>query len=233
MAGSTPGQDAYPQLRLALAYLSGLEANNDREWYSTHKAERLAAEEQFEKLVAVIQRGAERFAPGTAGHAPESLTFRLQRDTRFAKDKSPYNPAFRAHLGPSGKLPIPCGPFVSLRPGDKSILGGGLFAAMFADATRSVRDAITASPDRWLEVVESLNQPVLGEALKNPPRGYPADHPCGEWLKHKSWYVEVPVADADLLEPEFSATATEVFEQMQPLNDFLNQALDGFQMPTR
>lgn len=52
------------------------------------------------------------------------LTFKLVRDTRFSRDKSPYNPAFRAHISSMGKLPIPVGYFIMIKPGNQSFLGG-------------------------------------------------------------------------------------------------------------
>ena len=220
-------------LDLVLAYLRDLEANNDREWYAAHKAERLAAEAQFESLISAIQDGVATFAPGASSYQPSSLTFKLQRDTRFSKDKSPYNPTFRAHIGPAGKVFIPMGPYLAVRAGNRSILGGGMFAHMFSDATRRIRDALVAQPKRWLSVVDNLGMPVMGEALKNVPKGYPADHPCAQHLKNKSWYTEIPITDKHLVGEGFVNWAIEMFAAMQPLNDFLNEALTDFQMPKR
>ena len=77
----------------------------------------------------------------------------MVRDTRFSHDKSPYNPAFRAHIAPMGKLPVPVGYYLMLKPGGQSFLGGGLFADMFKDATRMVRDYIAEHGGEWEAVV--------------------------------------------------------------------------------
>ena len=108
-----------------------------------------------------------------------------------------------------------------------------MFAHMFPDATRRVRDAIVEQPQRWSSIVDNLGMPVFGEALKNVPRDYPADHPCAEHLKNKSWYTEVPIADSALMGEGFVEWAVGMFAAMQPLNDFLNEALADFKMPTR
>ncbi|MDR0416364.1 MAG: DUF2461 domain-containing protein [Propionibacteriaceae bacterium] len=214
-------------------YLQELEANNNRTWYAAHRAERSGAEAEFEDLVSSLQQRVAKFVPGVLDHSAKSLTFRLQRDTRFAADKSPYNPCFRAHLGPAGKRSLQMGPYLSIRPGDRSFLGGGLFAAKFPDATRLVRDAIAAAPDRWAKLVAALPWPVRGETLKNVPRGYPADHPCAAHLKHKSWYVEVPVSDAELAAAGFLDAAVASYEAVHPLDEFLNGALSEFTLPPR
>jgi len=75
--------------------------------------------------------------------------------------------------------------------------------------------------------------PVGGSALKNVPKGFDPAHPQAEYLKYKSWYIEDPVPDALLLEGDFVPYAVERFLAMKPLNDFLNEALRDFQMPTR
>lgn len=72
-----------------------------------------------------------------------------------------------------------------------------------------------------------------GSALKRVPQGYDPAHPQAEWLRCKSWYLELPVPDSRLLEPGFLPWAAEAFQRMQPFNDFLNRALEGFELPAR
>ena len=223
-------------MKLILRYLADLEANNSREWYHAHRADHQQASAQFEALVGALMDRIGTFDSAILGHAPKSLTFKLVRDTRFSRDKSPYNPAFRAHIAPMGKLPIPVGYYLMLRPGGRSFLGGGLFADMFKDATRMVRDHIAAHGGEWEDILSapSFRFTVGGTALKNVPAGYGRDHPQAQYLRCKSWYLEVPVPDGDLADGEaFADAAAEVFQAMKPFNDFLNRALDGFRMPQR
>ena len=128
--------------QMMMGYLTELSANNNREWYHAHKAGYQAANAQFEELVQALILQIGEFDSSILGYAPKELTFKLVRDTRFSHDKSPYNPAFRAHISSMGKLPIPVGYYLMLKPGGQSFLGGGLFADMFKDATRMVRDYI-------------------------------------------------------------------------------------------
>lgn len=224
-------------LETVWSYLEQLEANNQREWYHAHKAEYGAANAEFEELVRRLLLEVREFDASIPLAEPRELTFKLMRDTRFSHDKSPYNPAFRAHLGPQGKLPIPVGYYLMLRPGGRSFLGGGLFAEMFKDATTLVRDAIAADGEGWLNIVNAPGFAerftVGGAALKQVPRGYDAAHPAAEYLKNKSWYLEYPVTDAQVLAPGFPEFAAGIFAQMQPFNAFLNKALEPFVMPQR
>lgn len=221
-----------------LNYLSGLKENNNREWYHQHKGEHKDANADFEAFLQDLIMGIGEFDDSILHNVPKELTFKLVRDTRFSHDKSPYNPAFRAHIASKGKLPIPVGYYIMIKPGGESFLGGGLFADMFKEATTMVRDYITANPEEWEKVIndKTFKQyfTVKGNALKNVPRGYDKEHPQAEYLKNKSWYVEYFVEDEQLRDTEkLLDLATAVFKAMKPFNDYLNQALADFKMPER
>ena len=219
-------------------YLQELSENNNREWYHLHKAEYKEANAQFEALIQELIFELGKQDESVLHLVPKDLTFKLVRDTRFRRDKSPYNPSFRAHIGPMGKLPVPVGYYLMIKPGNGSFLGGGLFADMFKDATAMVRDYISKNPGQWEEIIrdeEFRNYfTVQGTALKNVPAGYDKEHPQAEFLKYKSWYLEYPVDDESLLNIEtFLPQMIKIFEAMKPFNDYLNKALADFKMPAR
>lgn len=223
---------------IILNYLTDLTNHNEREWYHAHKAEYKEANLQFEELIQALILELGKFDASILHNVPKELTFKLVRDTRFSHDKSPYNPAFRAHIASKGKLPVPVGYYLMIKPGNQSFLGGGLFADMFKDATAMVRDYITAHPQEWEDTIQSADFrkyfTVQGTALKNVPKGYDKEHPQAEFLKYKSWYIEYPISDEMLSDSDkFLSQAVQVFREMKPFNDFLNQALHGFTMPSR
>jgi uncharacterized protein (TIGR02453 family) len=221
----------------ALRYLSALEENNNREWYHANKKQYREANAEFEQLIERLIVSIGKFDAGILHNIPKELTFKLVRDTRFSNDKSPYNPRFRAHISAAGKLPVPVGYFVSIAPGNRSFLGGGLFAAMFRDATARIRGYMAAHGNELDAIVKqeafSSRFTVQGDTLKKVPPGYDEAHPQAAYLKHKSWYLEYPVPDSLVLSGNFADEAANVFRAMKPLNDYLNAALQGFQMPPR
>lgn len=221
-----------------LKYLTDLSEHNDREWYHAHKAENKEANAQFEELILTLILRIGEFDSSILHNQPKELTFRLVRDTRFSHDKSPYNPAFRAHIASKGKLPVPVGYYLMIKPGGQSFLGGGLFADMFRDATEMIRDYITEHGEEFEEIIHAPEFQkyfsVQGTLLKNVPAGYDKEHPQAEYLKFKSWYLEYPLADEALADAEvFVTEAVKLFRIMKPFNDYLNKALEGFQMPER
>ena len=221
-----------------LKYLTDLSEHNNREWYHAHKAENKEANAQFEELIQTLILRIGEFDSSILHNQPKELTFKLTRDTRFSHDKSPYNPSFRAHIASKGKLPVPVGYYLMIKPGGQSFLGGGLFADMFRDATEMIRDYITEHGEEFEEIIHAPEFQkyftVQGTSLKNVPAGYDKEHPQAEYLKFKSWYLEYTVADEVIANAEkFVEEATKLFEIMKPFNDYLNKALEGFQMPTR
>lgn len=224
--------------QLILNYLSDLSVNNKREWYHEHKTENKAANTEFEALVGALILRIGEFDSSVLHNEPKNLTFKLVRDTRFSHDKSPYNPAFRAHISSQGKLPVPVGYYLMIKPGGLSFLGGGLFADMFKDATAMVRDYIVETGREFENIIHHPEFEkyftVQGSTLKNVPAGYDKEHPQAEYLKFKSWYLEYPIKDEELYDAEaFLTEAANLFRIMKPFNDYLNKALANFQMPAR
>ncbi len=224
--------------QVILDYLTALSLNNNREFYHANKEEYKKANAEFEGLLQALMLEIGTFDSSVLHHNPKDLTFKIVRDTRFSHDKSPYNPAFRAHISAKGKLPVPVGYYIMIKPGNESFLGGGLFADMFKDATKMIRDYIVQNGEEWERIIHEpefeQHFKVQGTALKNVPAGYDKEHPQAEYLKYKSWYLEYPIKDEELKDADaFPAKAAEYFRLMKPLNDYLNKALADFQMPTR
>lgn len=224
--------------QLIIDYLSALNMNNNREWYHANKDYYKKANTEFENLLQTLILEIGKFDSSILHNNPKDITFKIVRDTRFSHDKSPYNPAFRAHIAPKGKLPVPVGYYLMIKPGNQSFLGGGLFADMFRTATAMIRDYIAGNGDEWEKII---HQPdfekyftVQGTALKNVPAGYEKEHPQADYLKFKSWYLEYPLKDEEVKNEEiFLVKAAELFRIMKPFNDYLNKALADFQMPAR
>ena len=224
--------------KMIIDYLSALSMNNNREWYHANKEAYKKANCEFEELLQALIFEIGKFDSSILHNNPKDITFKIVRDTRFSNDKSPYNPAFRAHISSKGKLPVPVGYYLMIKPGNQSFLGGGLFADMFKDAMAMIRNYIVQNGNEWEKVI---NEPefkkyfaVQGAALKNVPAGYEKEHPQAEYLKFKSWYLEYPIKDEEWKDAQsFLTKAAELYRIMKPFNDYLNKALVDFRMPER
>ncbi|GCF93586.1 TIGR02453 family protein [Enterococcus florum] len=213
-------------------YLRNLQQNNQREWFHAHKPERMAATQQFEKLVNELNIALADMDETIAVHDPKTLTYRFNRDLRFAKDKTPYMPAFRANIAPHGKAFIPVGYYLFIMPGNRSFLGGGLYADSIPEVTEAIRKQISRRPQEFMTILEEpdfkQDFEVLGTKLKRMPRGFEEfkDSTIAEYLKHKSWHLSYELSDSDLLEsPNVIEEAIDVFQRIKPFNHFINRAL--------
>lgn len=125
-----------------------------------------------------------------------------------------------------------------IKPGNQSYLCGGLFANSFRDATEMVRDYISEFGKEFDEIIHApefeKHFTVQWTSLLRISSGYDREHPQSEYLKFKSWYLKYSVAEEVIADAEqFMEEAAKLFRIMKPFNDYLNKALEGFQMPTR
>jgi uncharacterized protein (TIGR02453 family) len=203
---------------------------NNKGYYEQAKVE-------CEALVMELVKGIMVFDKGIVFLPPKDYMLKLNRDTRFSKNKSPYNPSFRAHISKGGRLPIPVGYYICIKPGN-IFLGGGLFASMFTEATKSIRDHIVRNEKSFIDIINAKefknNFVINGEKLKNVPKEYDKEHKLAEYLKYKSWFLEYKINDKLFFDNKvFIKTSVEIFKYMKPFNDFLNKALKDFKMPER
>ena len=209
-------------------FLRDLKAHNDRDWFQEHKA-RYEAEARnpvlqligaFEGPLAAISR---QFSadPRPVGGS----LFRLHRDTRFSKDKSPY----KTHLGvnfrhrseAAGGVHGP-GFYLHLEPGG-CFAGGGLWHPE-PEGLFKVRQAIATKSSAWKTL--RAGQVIEGDALKRVPQGFAPDHPLAEDLKLKDFYVSQAFSDAQVLAADFPRCLVEAYRQAAPLVAFLCKALE-------
>ncbi len=200
-------------------FLNNLRANNDREWFQANKS---TYEECFKEP-------AEFFCQMMAEHLSDQLKcnftpkiYRIYRDVRFSKDKTPYNAHMHISFSPAGrKMPAY---FFGLQP-DNLTLGAGTFDFK-GHALDTYRKRTLGTEGKKLALIldrlEGLGFRLSEPALKRVPRGFDAESPHAHLLRHKGlagWYDfpdTAPATSGDLV-----ATCTENFIRLQPLVKWL------------
>ena len=203
--------------REALQFLADLAANNERTWFQPRKAdyERLLKEPLQALCVALEERFGARGIPLVAD--PVRSPFRIYRDTRFSKDKSPYKTNVSASFPWRGGGP---GGYFSLAPGNIYV-GGGLYHPD-RPVLNAWREAVGTRP---AEVHAALEDPgfvrvfgsVGGERLERVPPGFAADHPDAELVKLKDIIVGRRLADEDVLSADLPDVIADDLAAAQPL----------------
>lgn len=210
-------------------FLRQLARNNDRVWFNANK-ERYVAEVR-DPLLAFIAA----FAPELAKIDPRMVAdprpiggslFRIYRDTRFAKDKSPYKTHAAMHFRGAAdrNTPVP-GFYLHLAPGD--VLAGAGIWHPDPDTLKQIRDAIAKDPERWRRASRAKGCALDedDERLSRPPRGYDPEHPFVEDLKRKSFTTSTAFSEKDACAPGFVRDYAAACKRALPLMGFLGAAV--------
>ncbi len=209
-----------------LSFLDSLAQNNEREWFHNNKASYHEAKENYEAIVTEIIAIITDFDPILKGLEVKNCMFRINRDTRFSHDKSPYKTNFGAFIVRGGKKNSDRFPgyYIHIEAGEAMIAGGAYMPP--APWLAAIREKIDEEPERFHEIINAGKfiryfGSIQGDKLKKAPKGYPVDHPDIELLKYKSFHVMHSVPDKMLLDEQFVDYAGEVCRAMKPFNDFL------------
>lgn len=212
-------------------FLEELADNNNRPWLQENKLryEREVLEPCLAFIRAMRPRLAEisEFFVASDRRVGGSL-MRVYRDTRFAKDKTPYKTnagiQFRHEFGRDVHAP---GFYVHVAPGE-CFLALGVWRPD-ADSLGRIRAAIVEKPDRWRRAKSGREFrrrfTLEGDSLKRPPRGFPAGHPCAEDLMRTDFVAVEDLSEQDVLRPKFLEHAARSFAAGRPLMRFLCDAL--------
>ena len=207
-------------------FLNALKDNNDRPWFNDNKPwyqEEHAKVISFaEELIRLMNQHDE--IEQTTG---KETLFRIYRDTRFSKDKTPYKSHFSGSFSRSTKRRRG-GYYFHIEPGN-TLVAGGFWAPNSADLKR-IRQEIAANDQPLREIISSpLFKTTFGElegdAVKTAPRGFSKEHPAIDLIRKKQFIVTRHFTDKEVLSPAFAAQVDQCFQAMRPYFDYMTDVL--------
>ena len=212
-----------------LSYTEALSKNNDRTWFHDNHREYELAQEDFLMVLDVMKFVLAKDAPAIGDmllfENPKNFMYRIPRDMRYSKNKTPYNPAFRAYLSPHKKDFLPLSYYLHISC-DRCIIETGAWP-WDAKQLNRLREYIAYNYEELDSIVEQNSLMVYGEMLKRTPRGFDADHPAAEWLKYKFYLTEYSFTPDDLHDLDtFAEAAGRAVRRFEPLRQFLMGAFD-------
>ncbi|MBU2915560.1 DUF2461 domain-containing protein [Reichenbachiella agariperforans] len=216
-------------LKPVVDFLKELSKNNNKEWFDEHRTAYQGHRVEFLGLVQVLIDGIAMFDPSLTGVDPKKCVFRINRDIRFSKDKTPYKTNFGALMGDQGKKSEGTGFYVHLAPGH-NFVGGGMYKPL-PDMLAKIRQEIDYNPKDLMAVIDTENfkstfGKIQGEQLKTAPKGYPKDHPFIDLLRYKSFYVLKEFSDEEVAAQGFVEEALVVCQKAAKFNEFLRNAIN-------
>jgi len=214
-----------------LAFLNQIKKNNSKEWLDAHRTEYQAATQSFNLLVEKLIAGISGFDTSIKGLTVKDCTYRFNRDIRFSANKMPYKTHFGAFICPNGKKSGFSGYYFHIEPTDSGFLNSSMLCAGLYSpqpiVLKSIREEIYLNGDSFEKVVREAKSFVLEDehALKNVPRGYPADFQYAEYLKIKNPSVYKRIDETFLLSDTFLEKTLEAFRETVSFNAWLNKAI--------
>ena len=221
----------------ALQFFRGLAAHNEKPWFEAHRIEyEQEVREPMRELIEEMLLRFHDFAPEIGGDPKRSM-FRINRDVRFSKDKSPYKThaaCWFHHRGASGRVGSDgeegsAGFYFHLEPGGKSMVGAGVWMPPRPQLNR-LRDTIAEKPKEFERMAASLPKRFGGihdySMLTRVPRGYPADHPAAKWLRYQSFTSGRSLTDAQVTGKSLTSLLAREYEALLPLVRWVNGAFN-------
>lgn len=216
-----------------VSFLKELKRNNNKTWFDNHKAEFLSAKNDFESFVQEIIKVISAFDNDIKDLQAKNCTFRINRDIRFSKDKTPYKTNMGASFNRGGKKSIFGGYYFHLEPGGKSFVGGGLWMPD-PIALKKLRQEIDYCFPEFQKIISNpsfkkqynnleMNE---GQMLVNVPKGYDKENPAASFLKLKSFVATKNISDTLLTNSGLLKETAKAFEALMPLVKFMNRSLE-------
>ena len=212
-------------------FLKDLSANNNRDWFNDNKPKFQDAKAEFEEFVDGLIAEILKFDNTIGHHKAKDCVFRIYRDVRFSKDKSPYKTHFGAHISAAAKrseIHSRAGYYIQVSPGD-SMLAGGAYVPP-GPWIKGIRQEIDYNANDLKKIINGKSfkgyfGEIEGERLKTAPKGFTPDHPEIELLKLKSFLAVNRPDDKQVLAGDFVKHCGEVFKALHAFDEFLNRPL--------
>ncbi len=214
-------------------FLKELKKNNNKPWFDAHRKDYEAARADFASFIQAVIDKHGKSDSSIKNIAAKDCMFRINRDIRFSKNKSPYKTNFGASINKGGRKSMhTAGYYFHLEPGG-SFTGGGIYMPM-PDELRKVRQEIDYNFADFKKIIAAKKfKSVYGDLdrsaeylLSRVPKGYEPDNPAAEYLKLKSFIGMIMVKDSDLTSKDLVKKTVAAFEALQPLIVFINKSLE-------
>ena len=211
------------------SFLRDLAMNNNRDWFQENKKRYQESLEAVRKLAGQLLEGIVQFDASLAGLDPKDTLFRIYKDVRFSKDKSPYKTHFGCWMARGGRKSTDAGYYFHMEPGN-TFMAAGVHSPP-KDKLNLIRQEILYQPEAYLSVI---NHPGIkdryerygeDDKLKKGPVGFPKDFEYMEELKYKHYIFAKNYSDEEVLNNEFPLLVVSEYRDLYPLVQYLNHAM--------
>lgn len=212
--------------KTTLQFLKELKQNNNRDWFEENKKRYQSSHEEVANFAEAVLQELNKFDSIETISGKKSL-FRIYKDIRFSKDKTPYKTNRSGSYRRAGE-DRRGGYYFSIEPGN-TMIGGGFYQPN-SDDLLHIRKQIELDATPLRKVIQSKKfkdyfGELLGEQVKTAPRGFEKNDPNIDLLRHKSFYIMHPFTDKEVLSADFSQKVAEGYKNVLPFFDAMTSYL--------
>ena len=215
-----------------LQFYRDLRKNNNKEWFDRNRSRYEEAKKDYHQVVGQMLLKMQSFDPSLAHLQVKDCIFRINRDIRFTRDKTPYKTHIGISMSPAGRKFELAGYYVHLDEDNGTFAGGGIYMPS-AETLKKIRREIAGFYEELEEIVRSEDfANTFGNfdrdeniQLSRPPMGYDKNHPALEFLKLKSFTATKLLENQLLSDPNGVDIIVDILKKTKPLNEFINRAL--------
>ncbi len=214
-------------------FLKQLSANNNKEWFDENRKIYKNLRKYFIQLVQMLIDGISFFDKSVSYEPAKKSIFRINRDLRFTKDKTPYKTNFGAFIVPGGKKSGKAGYYLHIEP-KNSFIAGGVYRPQ-SKVLKKIRWRIYQNIDQFCKIIyekdfkETFGN-IHGEKLKNLPRGFDKSFKKSDLLKFKDYTVIKKITEKDLISDSFIEDCLFIFAKMRAFNTFINKSFEDYSL---
>ncbi|CAM1362918.1 DUF2461 domain-containing protein [Tenacibaculum xiamenense] len=207
----------------SLDFLKDLKENNDRDWFAEHKSIFTEAQNNAKELYATIREKLEEH-----DEIEKFKLFRIYRDVRFSKDKTPYKPHFAGSFSRKGAH-LRGGYYLRIRPGE-SFLAGGFWEPNKEDLFR-IRKEFELDDSEIRDILNDkkfkkyFDGKLEGDELKTAPKGFDKEHPSIDLIRKKAFVAIRNFSDEEVLSDNFIEEVNNSYIALRPYFDFMSDVL--------
>jgi uncharacterized protein (TIGR02453 family) len=211
-----------------LQFLKSLKKNNVKEWFDANRSKYESAKADVYATIEKLIKAIGAFDEDIAALQVKDCSFRINRDVRFSKDKTPYKTNIAGYFAKGGKKSDAAGYYMHIEPGAAFIAAGCWWPE--PKHLAAIRQEIDYNFDEWKKIVEAKKfKSVFGEVakkdiLQRAPKGYDEENPAIGFIKMKSFVVYKQLTDEELLHKDLVKNIVAIFKTALPMVRFLNTA---------
>jgi uncharacterized protein (TIGR02453 family) len=213
-----------------IQFLQELSENNNRQWFQNNKKRFDESREKVIFLTEVLINEIRKFDSDIPLLEPKDCLFRIFRDVRFSNDKRPYKTNFGSFIAKGGRKSMHAGYYFHIEP-NGSFVGGGIYMPA-AEPLKAIREYIAENGEEFLSIINNKSfkkvyPEMMDDRLKTVPKGFSPDHEYIDLLRYKSFAFSSQLSKSQILADTYIEHLVQSFKTLQPVNRFLNEALEN------